>query len=78
MTIAIYEKGSKGFQMIDTVHTGVVEESKPRDFFDRSAGKRGKKMVPITNSQKLYNFIMGFVDLDDLLAWFYGCAPPTW
>ena len=71
MTIAIYDK--KGFQMIDTKHTEVVLQEKPRAFFDKAAGKRGKKMVPITNSQNLYNTIMGFVDLDDLLAWFYGC-----
>ena len=70
---AIYDK--KGFQMINTVHTDIVEESKERRIFDLSTGKPGKKMVPITNCQNLYNQIMGFVDLDDLLAWFYGCAP---
>ena len=69
MTVAIYDK--KGFQMIDTVHSEVKLEQKPRRIFDRATKKPGTKMVDITNTQNLYNQIMGFVDLDDLLAWFY-------
>ena len=72
ITVAILDK--KGFQMIDTVHTGIVEETKPRVIFDRAVGRPGVKDVPITNTQNLYNHIMGFVDLDDLLTWFYRCA----
>ena len=72
MTVAIFDK--KGFQMVDTVHTEVVEESKERRVFDRALGKPGKMSVAITNTQNVYNTIMGFVDLDDMLAWYYGCA----
>ena len=75
-TVAIFDKGQKGFQMVDTVHNSIVEETKERRIFDRAIGKPGKKDVPITNTQKVYNKIMGFVDLDDLIAWFYGCAFP--
>ena len=69
MTVAIYDK--KGFQMIDTVHEGVELTTKSRVIFDRAAGKRGKKQVPITMTQHVYNNTMGYVDLDDLLAHFY-------
>ena len=71
ITIAIFDK--KGFQMIDTVHSAVELEEKSRRVFDKARGKPGNKMVPISNAQNLYNKIMGFVDLDDLLAWFYRC-----
>ena len=69
ITVAIFDK--KGFQMIDTVHTEIIEETKPRVVFDKVAGKPTTVPVPITNSQNTYNHGMGFVDLDDLLAWFY-------
>ena len=72
MTISIFDK--KGFQMIDTIHTSVELQSKPRRVFDKSRGKPGLKDVPITSTQNLYNNIMGYVDLDDLLAWFYRCG----
>jgi hypothetical protein len=71
ITVAIFDK--KGFQMIDTVHTSVVCQTKWRKTFDRAARKPSKKEVDITNTQNLYNLIMGFVDLDDLLTWFYRC-----
>lgn len=61
--------------MIDTVHTKVELEEKSRRVFDKAKGKPGRKMVPITNVQNLYNKIMGNVDLDDLFAWFYRCVP---
>ena len=73
MTTSIFDK--KWFQMIDTCHTEVSVEQKERDVFDRARGRRGKKKVDITNVQNLYNNIMGYVDLDDLLAWFYRWAP---
>jgi hypothetical protein len=60
--------------MIDTVHEGIEMEKKSRRVFDRAAGRPSKKDVDILNCQNLYNNIMGFVDLDDLLAWFYRCA----
>ena len=72
MVLSIFDK--KGFQMIDTVHSSVQLESKPRRCFDKAKGKPGVRQVPITNTQNLYNHIMGFVDLDDLLAWFYRHA----
>ena len=74
ITLFIFD--SKGFQMIDTVHTSVELETKARRFFDRARGRPGYKDVPILNSQNLYNHIMGNVDLDDLLAWFYKCGHP--
>ena len=73
MTVGIFEKGQKGFQMIDTVHSSVELEQKPRRVFDKATGRPAKKMVDITNTQNLYNKIMGYVDLDDLLAWYYRC-----
>ena len=72
ITAHIYDR--KAFGMIDTVHEKIELESKPRRVFDRERGRPGYKDVPITNMQKLYNFIMGYVDLDDLLAHFYRCA----
>lgn len=71
-TVAIFDK--KGFQMIDTYHRGVEVTTKERKVFDRVAGKPGKKSIPITKTQHVYNNTMGYVDLDDLLAWFYRCA----
>ena len=77
MTISILD--SKGFQMVDTVHTAVELQEKARRMFDRSTGRPGYRMVPILNCQNLYNHIMGNVDLNDLMAWFYryvdGDAP---
>ena len=49
----------------------MVETTKPRRIFDREAGRPGYCDVPITETQDLYNQIMGYVDLDDLIAWFY-------
>ena len=69
ITVAIFDK--KWFQMIDTIHTEITEQTKTRKVFDRAKGKPGKKEVPITNTQNAYNHGMGFVDLDDLIAWFY-------
>ena len=69
MTVAIFDK--KGFQMIDSYHEEVVETTKPRLGFDKAAGKPAYKDMEITNTQNEYNLGMGFVDLDDLLAWFY-------
>jgi hypothetical protein len=72
MTVAIFDK--KGFQMIDTYHTEVVETTKQRLVFDKAASKPTHKAIAITESQNEYNLGMGFVDLDDLLAWFYRHA----
>ena len=72
MTVSIFD--SKWFQMVDTVHTKLEVEQKERVVFDRARGRRGKKKVDILNTPNYYNQIMGFVDLDDLLAWFYRCA----
>jgi hypothetical protein len=69
MTVSIFDK--KGFQMVDTVHNAVVEKTKPRRIFDRELGRPGYRDIPITETQDLYNQIMGYVDLDDLIAWFY-------
>ena len=62
---------SKGFRMVDTVHSAIELQSKPRRVFDRTRGRPGSMPVPILNTQNLYNHIMGFVDLDDMLAWYY-------
>ena len=69
MVLNIFDK--KGFMMIDTVHTGVELTTKPRTIFDREAGRPGKRDIDITCTQNLYNHIMGYVDLDDLLAHYY-------
>jgi hypothetical protein len=52
----------------------VVETMKERLAFDKEAGKPTHKTVAITNTQNEYNIGMGFVDLGDLLAWFYRHA----
>ena len=75
ITVAIFDK--KWFQMIDTVHTEIKVETKPRRIFDRATNRPGTKMIDIMNTPNLYNQIMGFVDLDDLMAWYYRCARLT-
>lgn len=69
MTVSIFDK--KGFQMIDTVNTSIVAETKLRKTFDSATRRIKNKEVEITNTQNLYNSIMGYVDLNDLLAWQY-------
>lgn len=69
MTVSIFDK--KGFQMIDTIHNAVVSETKLRKTFDPATRRVTRKEVELTNTQNLYNSIMGYVDLNDLLAWQY-------
>lgn len=68
--MSIYDK--KGFQMVTTIHDKVSLEHKERRVFDPANNKVVKRMVEITNVQNTYNNIMGYVDLDDLISWYYG------
>lgn len=69
MTVSIFDR--KGFQMIDSVNSSVVTETKLRKAFDSVTRRVKNKEVEITSTQNLYNTIMGYVDLNDLLAWQY-------
>ncbi|KAL3901327.1 MAG: hypothetical protein SGPRY_012297, partial [Prymnesium sp.] len=46
-------------------------ETKKRQTFDLATRRVTQKEVEITNTQNYYNQIMGYVDLNDLLAWQY-------